>query len=106
MYKMNSKKFKQKKNIKKELAEENIEIFKNLIKTRFYPEYDKLYIRDLKRLSQRFNIRLDRQTKLLFCKKCEIFWDSKGVKIRINSKLKTKEYICQNCGFRRRFKYK
>jgi RNase P subunit RPR2 len=102
---MNTKKFQIKKNDKKRLINENINFFVNLLKTRFCPEYDKFYIRDLKRLSERFNIRLNRKTKLLFCKKCSIFWDSQNVKIRLNPKFKTKEYICQNCDFRRRFKY-
>ncbi len=94
------------KQIQKEYAQKNLNFFFNLIETRFRPDYDKFYVQEIKRFSEGFNIRLTREQKLKFCKKCNCFWDVETREIRMNSDLGCKEYICKNCGFVRRFKYK
>lgn len=96
---------KDKKLIQKKLAQENINLFFKLLETRFRPNFDNKYINEIKKLSQGFNIRLKREEKLKFCKKCNTYLDTKTREIRLNSTLKTKEYICKNCGTIRRFKY-
>jgi len=97
---------KNKKEVQKEYAKKNIEYFIRLLKTRFKPYFDKNYIKEIKDLSRSFNIRLTREQKLNFCNKCNISWNVKTTKIRLNSKNRTKEYLCKNCGHTRRFKYK
>lgn len=89
-----------------ELANSNIDFFLNLLKNRFNPEFDKYYVREIERLSQGFNIRLKKDEKLLFCKKCKIFLDINSREIRLNNIHKTKDIICKNCGFARKFRYK
>lgn len=97
---------KQRKQLQLHYAKENIEHFFSLLDKRFYPKYDHLYIKEIKRLTQGFNIRLTREQKLKFCKKCHVYWDSNTREIRLNPTLKAKEHICKNCGSIRRFVYK
>ncbi len=96
----------QKKSKKQELAKENVDFFFKLIKENFCLIYNKKYLTEILKISQRFNFRLNRKDKLKFCKKCLCVWDTKNLKIRLNPKLKTKDYICVNCGYIKRFKYK
>lgn len=98
-------KTKERKNLQNEYASENIDFFFNLLDTKFKPEFNKGYIKEIKRLSEGFNIRLTREQKLKFCKKCLAVWDVKTREIRFNPKTRTKEYICKLCGFVRRYKY-
>ena len=93
------------KKIQFEYAKKNISYFFNLLDSRFKPKFDKFYIRDIKRLSQGFNIRLSREQKLKFCKKCNVFWNVNTREIRFNKDLKAKEYICKNCSYVKRFPY-
>ena len=97
---------KERKQLQLEYAKQNIEHFFSLLDKRFYPKFDHLYIREILRLSQAFNIRLNRKQKLMFCKKCHTHWNKDTREIRLNSRLKAKEHICKNCGFVRRFVYK
>lgn len=97
---------KDRKKIQTEYAQKNIQFFLSLLKKRFNPDFDKKYIRELKRLSQGFNLRLTKEEKLLFCNKCSTYWDVNTREIRLNSQNKCKEYICKNCGYVRRFQYK
>ena len=92
-----------KKTLSLELARKNIDFFFKLLDSRFNTDFDKYYIKEIKKLSQGFNIRLSRDEKLKFCKKCDIYFDTNTRKIRFNSNLKTKEYICNNCLKIRRF---
>lgn len=97
---------KDRKKIQLLYAKENISHYFNLLEQRFCPKYDSLYVKEIQILSQGFNIRLDRDQKLKFCKKCRCFWNIESREIRFNPRLCTKEYICRNCGFVRRFRYK
>lgn len=99
-------KIKDRKQVQKQLANHNIEHFFLLLDKRFYPKYDEKYVKEILELSKSFNIRLTREQKLKFCKKCHVHWSANTREIRLNSMLKCKEYICKNCGFVRRFPYK
>ena len=97
---------KEKKLLGQFYAKKNIDKYFNLLESRFYPNFDSIYIKEILKLSQSFNIRLTRDEKLKFCKKCLCFWDVNTREIRFNQTLKTKEYICKNCSYTRRFKYR
>ena len=97
---------KERKSLQLKYARENINYFFKLLDKRFYPQYDKMYVREIKRLSEGFNIRLSREEKLKFCKRCNLYWDSKSREIRFDSDSNVKEYICKNCLYVRRFRYK
>lgn len=97
---------KERKNIQKELGQKNIEHYFKLLENRFEPEYNKFYIKEICKLSEGFTIRLTREQKLKFCKKCFTYMNTKTQEIRLNSMLGAKEYICKNCGNVKRFKYK
>ena len=97
---------KERKSLQLKYARENINYFFRLLDKRFCAEYDKMYVREIKRLSEGFNIRLSREEKLKFCKRCNLYWDSKSHEIRFDSDSNVKEYICKNCSYVRRFRYK
>ncbi len=98
-------KTKDRKKIQRELGESNINSFFSLIERNFKPQFHTKYVEEIKKLAQSFNIRLSREEKLKFCKKCNIPWNTKTREIRLNSKTKTKNYICKNCSYVRKFKY-
>ncbi len=97
---------KDRKKLQKEYAKENINFFFNLLKSRKTSQFDKEYIKEIKRFSESFNIRLNREEKLQFCKKCNSFWSSENKQIRLSAQNNCIEHICKKCGFIRRFKYK
>ncbi|MDA3855487.1 MAG: hypothetical protein PF569_04465 [Candidatus Woesearchaeota archaeon] len=96
---------KEKKQIQTEYAKANIQQYFSLIEKKLNPKYETSYIKEIIKLSQAFNITLKREEKLKYCKKCHIIWTTKTREIRLNSNLKTKEYICKNCDYVKRFKY-
>ena len=98
-------KTKQKKQLQKHFAQQNLSHFINLVKNNTYPTYTPFYIREILRFSTSFNIRLKREEKLLFCKKCFVPWNIQTRTIRFDKNTKTKTIICKNCGFKRRFPY-
>ena len=98
-------KSKEKKQIQLEYAKKNIDFYFELLHSRFKPDFDKHYIKEIKTISSSFNLRLTREQKLNFCKNCNIYWNSQTRIIRLNSNKKTKEYICKNCNFKRSFIY-
>ena len=93
------------KKIQQNYVKNNIEFFIELLEKRFNPNFDKFYVKEINRLSEGFNIRLRREQKLKFCKQCDCFWDVNSVRIRLNSKKRTKEYTCKKCDFIKRFVY-
>jgi RNase P subunit RPR2 len=99
-------KHKNKKELQIQYAKLNINNFFNLLDKRFYPDYDKIYIKEIQKLSQGFNIRLTREQKLKFCKKCNTYMDSNTKEIRFNPKTKTKDHICKICQNTKKFRYK
>lgn len=97
---------KSKKSKQKDFVKKNVDHYIELLKTRFMPEYDTKYVKELKKICSAFNYRLTREEKLLFCKKCNCYWNKDTRIIRVNSDTKATEYICKNCGHIRRFRYK
>ena len=96
---------KDRKKLQLELAKNNLDKFFGLLETRYCPEMDKNYIREIKRITEGFNIRLKREQKLKFCKKCNSHLNIESKKIRINPKTCAVEHICNNCGDTRRYKF-
>ena len=88
-----------KKEISKTQAKEEVEEFfqSNNIKNKTSKE-----IKKIKRLMMSYNIKLKDKRKL-FCKKCLAPYYSKS-KIKIANKYKT--IICNNCGYKSRWKIK
>lgn len=95
-----------KKTQHKELVLKNVLLLLELSKNVQLQPFHTQYIKQLVDLTKAFNIRLTREQKLLFCKNCMIPWNSKTRSIRLNSIHGTKDYICLECGFVRKFKYK
>ena len=106
IYYIDKMKNKAKKNKQIECAKYNLNYFFKLLDERFYPKYDKFYIKEIKSISQSFNIRLTREQKLKFCKRCNTYQDIDTRDVRINPKTKTINYICKICNYARRFRYK
>lgn len=95
---------KDRKQLQANLGKENLEFFIELLKSRKNPQFDSQYIREIKKISQGFNIRLTREQKLLFCQKCSLFFEKENTqKIRFDSKNFTKNYICPRCNNIKRF---
>jgi RNase P subunit RPR2 len=98
---------KDRKQLQANLGKENLKFFLELLKSRKNPEFDTQYIREIKKISQGFNIRLNREQKLLFCQKCSLFFEKENTqKIRIDTKTVTKNYTCPRCGNIKRFQLK
>lgn len=91
---------KNKKNLKNQFAKDAIDKYLKLIETE-NNEFLIDYVKEIKKISQGFNITLSKEEKLKFCKKCLIPWNNKTRKIRIKNK--NKEFICLNCNYIKRF---
>jgi RNase P subunit RPR2 len=96
---------KDRKKLQNKYAKNNLNKFFTLIETRFYPKMDSNYINEIKKISTSFNIRLTREQKLKFCKKCNTYLNINTKIIRINPKTCSIEHICKNCGHIKRFKF-
>ena len=97
------------KKLQKQYAQSALDFYFNKLEEEFSsipPQYQQLYVKEIIKLQTSFNIKLKRERKLKICKKCYTFQNSTTQRIRLNQKLKTKEYICKNCGNSRRFRYK
>ncbi|MCS7134877.1 MAG: ribonuclease P [Candidatus Aenigmarchaeota archaeon] len=84
-----------------EIAKERIKILFNLAKSNVdaHPERARRYIEIARKIGLRYNIRFDRQKKKSFCKKCNTpFIVGKTCIYRLDSKRKTLNIICKNCG--------
>lgn len=95
-----------KKKIQREYAKKSISKYFNLIAEEQFSPYHKKYIKEIQKISQTFNIRLNKEEKLQYCKKCHIPWNKATKQIRLNPLNSCIEYICLNCNFTRRYKYK
>jgi ribonuclease P protein subunit RPR2 len=68
-------------------------------------KYAKRYIFLARKLSTRYNCRMDRARRAKFCKSCGLpLVPGLNVKIRLRKRTKTAEYLC-SCGRAVRFKY-
>jgi RNase P subunit RPR2 len=98
---------KDRKQLQVNMGKENLNFFIQLLKSRKNPEFDTQYVREIKKISQAFNIRLTREQKLLFCQKCSLFFEKNNLqKIRIDTKTFTKNYTCPRCNNIKRFQIK
>lgn len=74
---------------------------------RQHPERSERYLKLLWKLVQKYKVRLTREQKLSFCKKCFTLWvPGRNVEISFDQRNSVLEYKCKKCGFRRRLKYK
>ncbi len=99
-------KAKHKKELQQDYAKKNIDFFLELASKNSSSTYSKNYIQEVLKFSTAFNIRLQRNQKLLFCKKCLTPWNVETRKIRLDKKNSSKNYICNNCGFIKRIPFK
>jgi len=72
-----------------------------------HPERSERYLRLIWKLVEKYKVRLSREQKLSFCKKCFSLWvPGRNVEISFDQRHSVLEYKCKNCGFVRRLKYK
>ena len=97
---------------KQKIAQERIEILFKLAQEEFdkHPERSKRYLELIdKILIERysflkcFNLRLTKEQKKKFCKKCHTLWiKGKTLKIEKGAKNQPDKYICKACGTERK----
>ncbi|MEM5793193.1 MAG: ribonuclease P [Candidatus Aenigmatarchaeota archaeon] len=83
-----------------EIAKERIEILFNLAKENIknHPERSRRYIQLARKIGMRYNIRLSKEKKVLFCKKCNSLL-AEGNYEELEKKIpKIKLIKCLNCG--------
>ena len=74
---------------------------------REHPERSERYLRLLWKLVQKYKVRLTREQKLSFCKRCFTLWiPGKTVEVSFDQRNSVLQYRCKKCGFTRRLKYK
>jgi len=91
-----------------EIAKERINILFNLAKKNIdsNPERSRRYVQLMRKIALRYNIRLPREIKRSFCKKCNtLLIPDKTAVVRINNKTKTVNIKCLNCGSVYRYPY-
>jgi len=70
-------------------------------------ELAKKYVDLIVRLAQKHNIRLTKDQKIKFCKKCHTPWIfGENVEVQVNKKTGCVEYTCKECGHVKRVRYK
>jgi ribonuclease P protein subunit RPR2 len=92
-----------------EIAKERIEILFSLAKNVIdsHPERARRYIELARKIGLRYNIRLSRELKRSFCKKCNtLLISGKTCLNRLDTAKKTINIICKNCGNIIRIPYK
>ncbi len=91
-----------------DIAEERIQILFSLAEKEFkkYPDRSKRYIELARKIGLRYNIRLPKELKTKFCKKCNSLLTALTKQVRIDNKSKTIAVKCLNCGEIYRYPYK
>ena len=92
-----------------EIAKERIERLLELAKDELdkNSERSRDYVKLARKIGMRYNVRLKKDQKRTFCKKCnQLLIDKKTSKIEIDSKKKLKIIKCLNCGNIYRYSYK
>jgi ribonuclease P protein subunit RPR2 len=91
-----------------DIAEERIEKLFSLAEKEFkkHPERSKRYIELARKIGLRYNVRLPKDLKRKFCKKCNSLLTASTKQVRIDSKTKTVAIKCLNCGKVYRYPYK
>lgn len=83
-----------------EIIQERIEILLDLAQreAKEKPERSRRYLQLVRKLCLRYNVRLTREQKMRFCKRCFTFWrPGANVKVRLEKKGKRICYFC-SCG--------
>lgn len=91
------------------IAEERIEILFNLAEKnlKVHPERSRRYVQLARKISLRYNVRLPKEMKRKFCRKCSsLLIPSVTSKVRIDSKTKSITIKCLNCEKTYRYPYK
>lgn len=90
------------------IAEERILILFDLAEKEFkkYPERSKKYIQLARKIGLRYNVRLSKELKRKFCKKCNSLLTASNKQVRVDSKTKTVAIKCLSCGKMYRYPYK
>ncbi len=99
----------QKPDWQQKIAEERIGILFYLSKKELEknPARSRRYIELARKIAMRYNVRLPKETKLSFCKKCNtILVPGKTSQVRLESKTGSRVIKCKNCNNVYRLKYK
>ncbi|MCC7552107.1 hypothetical protein KO317_00380 [Candidatus Micrarchaeota archaeon] len=89
---------------KQKIAQERIEILFKLAQEEFdkHPERSKRYLELVDKIRTKVNLRLTKEQKKLFCKKCHTLW-IKGKTLEIKKCAKLPDiYICKACDTERK----
>ena len=70
-----------------------------------HPERSDSHARAAKRIALRYNVRLPRELKQKYCKKCEKYL-KKGVNAKVRLSDDCITIICSSCGARQRYRFK
>ncbi|MFA5050086.1 MAG: hypothetical protein WC501_03690 [Candidatus Micrarchaeia archaeon] len=71
-----------------------------------HPERSKRYLYLVRKFIQRYKFKITGEQKLMFCKKCLVWWaNKKTLAIKDDKKRKIIEYKCLNCGYIKRIPY-
>ena len=90
---------------KSKIAKERIEILFKLAEEEFtkHPDRSKRYLELIDKLRTKVNLRLTKEQKKRFCKKCHSYWiEGKTVEITKNAKNQPDIYFCKVCGIKRK----
>jgi ribonuclease P protein subunit RPR2 len=91
------------------IAKERIKILFDLALKEFkkHPERSRRYIQLLRKIGLRYNVRLPKELKRKFCKKCfNLFIPGYSCEIRLNDKTKTVNIKCLRCNKIYRYPYR
>ena len=86
---------------KVKIAKERIEILFNLAEKELkkHPERSRRYVELARKIGMRCNVRLTREQKGKFCKKCnQLLTTKKTAKIKVDPQKKFMEIKCLSCG--------
>ncbi|MFO7967510.1 MAG: ribonuclease P [Archaeoglobaceae archaeon] len=93
---------KRRKNLEKNIAYKRIEILINRARDQMHNDYKlaRNYVSLAKRTAERYRIKISKEHKLVFCKKCLYPYRSDKFRVRVN---KSRAIItCLNCGKKKR----
>lgn len=92
----------------KKIAEERIEILFDKARKEFKenPKLSNRYVFLARKISMRYNVKLNSEQKNQFCKKCYSYlFPGINCIVRTNPKTKCVEYFCKNCNKKTRYGY-
>ncbi len=101
VFRTNKRIRKRKPTLQMKIAKERIKRLFYLAKLNFdkYPERGKKYVELARKIGKRYNVRLTKEEKRSFCKKCNQFLiPNKTSEIKIDSEKKLIIIKCMNCG--------